>query len=296
MSINSQTNISLLINILESEFNRNTVRQPLFVKFFNDKLQNYHERRFNYPTLQSMNKELLATCYQYLSTQQQQTEKNTMVLKKPSQFQSPSTLQKGGNFDNYKQQYDTMLNPKKPKEIDFSDTIEDTPMKNIDNVINQTLEDRAKELERITNTYSEKPPDWTNPSETKTNSGSDTNPIKLIIEESPNSILKTTSSNKKVSFDLTTDTTNESKKIPMVHDLLDKLKLKQKSHVSIPMREELEKQMISKLEARVEAKFTILNEKYDKLRIKCEELEMKYSEIAPQKITVASQKGELKMN
>ena len=220
-----------------------------------------------------------------------------MVLKKPSQFQSPSTLQKGGNFDNYKQQYDTMLNPKKPKEIDFSDTIEDTPMKNIDNVINQTLEDRAKELERITNTYSEKPPDWINPSETKTNSGSDTNPIKLIIEESPNSILKTSSSNKKVSFDLINDTTNKSKN-PMVHNLLDKLKLKEKSHISTStsMREELEKQMISKLEARVEAKFTILNEKYDKLRIKYEELEMKYSEISPQKITVPSQKGELKMN
>ncbi len=289
MSINSQTNISLLINILESEFNRNTVRQPLFVKFFNDKLQNYHERRFNYPNIQAMNKELLATCYQYLSRQQEQIEKNTMVLKKPSQFQSPSTLQKGGNFDNYKKQYDTMLNPKKPKEIDFSDTIEDMPMKNIDNVINQTLEDRAKELERITNTYSDKPPDWINPPETNTN------PIKLIIEESPNSILKTSSSNKKVSFDLTNDTTNKSKS-PMVHDLLDKLKLKKKSHVSTStsMREELEKQMIAKLEARVEAKFTILNEKYDKLRIKYEELEMKYSEISPQKIITPSQKGELK--
>ena len=126
-----------------------------------------------------------------------------------------------------------------------------------------------------------------------------TSNIKHPVTE--DSILIPRNSEDKIDFDLTLfykfDTTNKSKN-PMVHNLLDKLKLKKKSHISTStsMREELEKQMISKLEARVEAKFTILNEKYDKLRIKYEELEMKYSEISPQKITVPSQKGELKMN
>ena len=66
MSIHDQDNITLLIGILETEFNRQSVRRPNFVDFFNNKLKNYHERRFNYRDLQDMNKNLLSDCFQYI--------------------------------------------------------------------------------------------------------------------------------------------------------------------------------------------------------------------------------------
>ena len=327
MSIHNQDNISLLIGILESEFNRQSVRRPNFVDFFNNKLKNYHERRFNYRDLQDMNKNLLSDCFQYISNQNREIEKSTMVLKPPPSshtFQTPSdnihqqkSQQKSNSsFDSYKQQYDTMLNPKKPNDIDFSDTIEDEPIQNLDSIINQTLEDRAKELQRITTTYNDKPPDWIKPSTQDTlpinnNNNNNTNnnntnnePMKLIIEDDvnpnktslPNSILKTKqSSNKKVTFNMQPHTQQEShqhtqdtqqlKKSPTVNNLLNKLKLKQSDIPAPPTLSdnqisEVEKRIYDKIEAKVEAKFAILNEKYSKLQIQYEELSMKYGELS----------------
>jgi hypothetical protein len=317
MSIHDQDNITLLIGILETEFNRQSVRRPNFVDFFNNKLKNYHERRFNYRDLQDMNKNLLSDCFQYISNQNREIEKNTMVLKPPPSshtFQTPSdnihqqkSQQKSNSsFDSYKQQYDTMLNPKKPSDIDFSDTIEDEPIQNLDSIINQTLEDRAKELQRITTTYNDKPPDWIKPSTQDTPSINSTNninnnnePMKLIIEDDekpnqtslPNSILKTKqTSNKKVTFNMQPQIPIQSsrqqlKKSPTINNLLNKLKLKQSDIPAPPTLSDnqptdIEKRIYDKIEAKVEAKFAILNEKYNKLQIQYEELSMKYGELS----------------
>lgn len=317
MSIHDQDNITLLIGILETEFNRQSVRRPNFVDFFNNKLKNYHERRFNYRDLQDMNKNLLSDCFQYISNQNREIEKNTMVLKPPPSshtFQTPSdnihqqkSQQKSNSsFDSYKQQYDTMLNPKKPSDIDFSDTIEDEPIQNLDSIINQTLEDRAKELQRITTTYNDKPPDWIKPSTQDTPSINSTNninnnnePMKLIIEDDenpnqtslPNSILKTKqTSNKKVTFNMQPQIPIQSsrqqlKKSPTINNLLNKLKLKQSDIPAPPtlsdnQTSDIEKRIYDKIEAKVEAKFAILNEKYNKLQIQYEELSMKYGELS----------------
>jgi len=293
MSIHDQNNISLLINILENEFSREAVVRESFVNFFNNQLEVYHQKRFNYLNLQEMNKQLLSDCFRFISAENKEIEKNTMVLKPPPSnhtFQSPTDnirqQQKNndGAFDSYKKQYDTMLNPKKPKEIDFSDTIEDEPIQNIDSIMNQTLEDRAKELARITNTYSDKPPDWIKPPENKQTP--ENQPMKLIIEDTSKptqTILK----QKKVTFDL-----NKNREQPIqkekqsltVNNLLNKLKVKQSSNPDdskLPSNnmQELLNKLEAKIEAKMETKIKLLNEKYDTLRIKYEELEMKYSEI-----------------
>ena len=304
MSIHDQNNISLLINILENEFSREAVVRESFVNFFNNQLEVYHQKRFNYLNLQEMNKQLLSDCFRFISAENKEIEKNTMVLKPPPSnhtFQSPTDnirqQQKNndGEFDSYKKQYDTMLNPKKPKEIDFSDTIEDEPIQNIDSIMNQTLEDRAKELARITNTYSDKPPDWIKPPENKQTP--ENQPMKLIIEDTSKPtqpILK----QKKVTFDLNKNTEQpiqKEKQSLTVNNLLNKLKVKQSSNpddsklLSNNMQE-----LLNKLEAKMETKIKLLNEKYDTLRIKYEELEMKYSEITrPEKSKLS--KNEIEM-
>ena len=296
MSIHDQSNISLLIGVLENEFSRKAVVREMFVNFFNNRLETYHNNRFNYKNLQDMNKNILTDCFKFISNEDKEIEKNTMVLKPPPSnhgFQSPSDnvrqqqIHNDGEFDSYKKQYDTMLNPKKPKEIDFSDTIEDQPIQNIDSIMNKTLEDRQKELERITNTYSEKPPDWIKPPENKQHP--ENQPMKLIIEDTPPKSTQSILKQKKVTFNFNTTNehpiqTEKPKESITVNKLLDKLKIKQSSN--IPLNNDTQV-LIDKFEAKIqekmEAKFKLLNKKYDTLRIKYEELEMKYSELSSNK-------------
>ena len=293
MSIHDQSNISLLIGVLENEFSRKAVVRETFVNFFNNRLEIYHNNRFNYKNLQDMNKNILTDCFKFISNENKEIEKNTMVLKPPPSnhgFQSPSDnvrqqqIHNDKAFDSYKKQYDTMLNPKKPKEIDFSDTIEDQPIQNIDFIMNQTLEDREKELERITNTYSEKPPDWIKPPEN--NQRPENQPMKLIIEDTPTKSTQSILKQKKVTFNLNKTNehpiqTEKTKESITVNKLLNKLKIKQPStNLSNNQMQELIDKFEFKIQEKMEAKFKLLNEKYDTLRIKYEELEMKYSELS----------------
>lgn len=293
MSIHDQSNISLLIGVLENEFSRKAVVRETFVHFFNNRLEIYHNNRFNYKNLQDMNKNILTDCFKFISNENKEIKKNTMVLKPPPSnhgFQSPSDnvkqqqIHNDGGFDSYKKQYDTMLNPNKPKEIDFSDTIEDEPIQNIDSIMNQTLEDRAKELAKITNTYTDKPPDWIKPPEN--NQRSENQPMKLIIEDTPSKSTQSILKQKKVTFNLNTTNehpiqTEKPKESITVNKLLNKLKTKQPSNISSnnDMQELIDKFEL-KIQEKMEVKFKLLNEKYDTLRIKYEELEMKYSELS----------------
>jgi len=79
--------------------------------------------------------------------------------------------------------------------------------------------------------------------------------------------------------------TQQFKKSPTVNNLLNKLKLKQSDIPAPPtlsdnQMSDIEKRIYDKIEAKVEAKFAILNEKYSKLQIQYEELSMKYGELS----------------
>lgn len=311
MQIHSKPNINLLISILENEFNREAVVRQTFVHFFNNRLEEYHENRFNYTDLQHMNKCILSDCYQFISSEEKEIEKNTMVLKPPPsnhghQFQTPSDNVKKSksesSFDDYKKQYNTMLNPNKPKNIDFSDTIEDEPIQNIDTILNQTLEDRANELQRISNTYSDKPPDWIKPIDdtnntstppfTPTTTATTENtppPVKLIIEDTP--IINHDKQNKRVTFDLSKK--HNSKPTPNlnVNQLLGKLKQKkqqiqqqsqqQSQDVTTDNNNEFKTEihhLINEMKSEFETKLNDLNDKYKQLEDKYHKLSLHNNE------------------
>jgi hypothetical protein len=298
MPIHDQSNINLLIGILENEFNRKSVVGEKFVDFFNKRLEIYHEKRFNYADLQQMNKCILSDCYQFINRENIEIEKNTMVLKPPPSnhgFQTATDNIKSKNnsaFDDYKKQYDTMLNPAKPGKIDFSDTIEDEPILNIDTIVNQTLEERAKELQRISNTYSDKPPDWIKPLDAN-KQPFENNHIKLIIEDEPITESRTStgtgtntstntsnisntrgsnSQNKRVSFNFDDNSTTNSS-LPNqdktnVAQLLSKLKQKQ---TQPPKQESLLNltdinKLIFEMKSDFELQIQNLNKKYDTLQ------------------------------
>ena len=76
MSIHDQSNISLLIGVLENEFSRKTVVRETFVNFFNNRLELYHEKRFNYKNLQDMNKNILTDCFKFINNENKTINKN----------------------------------------------------------------------------------------------------------------------------------------------------------------------------------------------------------------------------
>lgn len=324
MQIHSKPNISLLIGILENEFNRQAVVRQTFVNFFNNRLEEYHERRFNYTDLQHMNKCILSDCYQFISSEEKEIEKNTMVLKPPPAnhghgFQTPSDNVKksksDNSFDDYKKQYNTMLNPNKPKSIDFSDTIEDEPIQNIDTILNQTLEDRANELQRISNTYSDKPPDWITPIDdtaptttsttstpiftSTTTSESTPPPVKLIIEDTP--ISNHDKQNKRVTFDLNNNNITQPVNLN-VNQLLGKLKQKKQQSQQQTQETQQTDNTINNVEWKFEInklitnmknefelkfndltdKYNILEAKYDKLKLSVENTETSPQDTPPQ--------------
>ena len=80
MSIHDQSNISLLIGVLENEFSRKAVVRETFVNFFNNRLETYHSNRFNYKNLQDMNKNILTDCFKFISNENKEIEKNTIFL------------------------------------------------------------------------------------------------------------------------------------------------------------------------------------------------------------------------
>ncbi|MCH1613010.1 MAG: hypothetical protein L7S72_06910 [Flavobacteriales bacterium] len=112
------------------------------------------------------------------------------------------------------------INLKKPKEIDFSDGSEDFPTGNLDNIMNQTLADRQRELEQITSGFSkaqqEEATKWLNNGETPK--------IKILDNEVElkNEVIKP---QKKVRFEIT-----ENKEKTPVTNFFSKLKVKNENN------------------------------------------------------------------
>ena len=101
--------------------------------------------------------------------------------------------------------FNTMIQPKKPKEIDFKDKKEDFPIGNLGVIMNQTLADRQKELETITQHYSAEDKEaakaWLN-----TTSNNMKNPHKIKIDQQSSNRLNNTinvrQSEKRVHFEI----------------------------------------------------------------------------------------------
>ena len=120
---------------------------------------------------------------------------------------------------NKEAQFKNLIDPKKPKEIDFTDGSEDFPIKNLDVIMNQTLADRERELNSITKKYSNqdqmKAQKWLN--------REDETP-KIKIERNSNISLKNqivVKPKKKVTFEV-----DEKKKDNNLIGFLSKLKQK----------------------------------------------------------------------
>ena len=178
----------------------------------------YHGQRFEFENydMNLINKEIIGQCYNYILSNQSRlsnnqpgnTEKRTNKLKRENNFEEILAV-KEKNFKD-------SINLKKPKEIDFSDGSDEFPIGDLDKIMNQTLEDRQRELQQITSKFSTKEQEeatkWLNNGE---------NPkIKIFDNISQNEVIIP---QKKVRFEIKD---RKLKKPSEVMNFLSKLKVK----------------------------------------------------------------------
>ena len=146
MSVINNSNKEMLYELLSDIVKDNNIgiTNPNIITTFIDKqCAFFHTQRFEYSSLNEINKKIIELGYNYLLSLNQ-TKRQSI---------KESNIPTKNNFEQKQKNYNKLLNPDKPKEIDFTDGSDDFPIQNLDVIMNQTLADRQKELERITGKY-----------------------------------------------------------------------------------------------------------------------------------------------
>ena len=222
MSVVDSKNKQMLFELLKSIGNENNfvIDDNQLLTFINQKSAYFHANRFEFDfgsDLNAINKKIVEQGYNLIMSNQPRKVSQNAPSQEIQQLSKREVFEAG--LANQEEQFKKMINPKKPKEIDFSDGSEDFPIQNLDQIMNQTLADRQRELETITQKYSssdkQKAQQWLNREE-------DTPRIK--IEKSSNvkldnTISITDNTQKRVRFEV-----NEPKR--GLSNLFSKLKQK----------------------------------------------------------------------
>ena len=180
MSVNTNQNKEVLFDVLTSVINENNlvVELTTLQSLIDNQSNMYEKNKHQFKNLSEINKIILDNIYKYLLDNQSK--------KKISVVNDTELLNKNNfndEFEMAKRNFDDMIKLKKPNEISFEDKEEDAmPPENLETIMNQTLADREKELNFITQKYSDenkkKAQDWI----TKDNPDAQDN-INLTIKE-----------------------------------------------------------------------------------------------------------------
>lgn len=234
MSVVSRENMSMIHELMKTIISDNNLK-PVneLPNFIESKCAYFHANRFEFGSLNEINKKIVEMSYNFIMSNQPRNQPRQTVqlqtIDKKQQFEMGLEAQK--------QSFDKMINPKKPKEIDFTDGGEDFPIENLDKIMNQTLADRQRELERITQQYSqddrEKAKTWLNTKE------SEESTPKIKIDNSSSLRLNNTidvSREKRVRFTINeqsqeTRNANDSNDKSTLMNLFSKLKTKSSSKI-----------------------------------------------------------------
>ena len=165
MSVQSDNNKQMLFDLLKSigSDNNMKINDSELYNFINQQCNYFHINRIDLGygnDLEGMNKKVVEGGYNFIMSNQNKPE----VKVENIQLSTREVFNK--NLETQENQFKKMINPQKPKKIDFSDKGEDLPIQNLNIIMNQTLADREKELESITQKYNtedqEKAQKWLN--------------------------------------------------------------------------------------------------------------------------------------
>lgn len=157
MSVVSESNKQMLFDLLKSIGNDNNlfINDNQLMRFITQKCGYFHANRFEFDygnDLNEINKKIVEQGYNYVMSNQPRKVPQTTPKQQQPQLSKREMFDVG--LASQEEQFKKMINPKKPKEIDFSDGSDDFPIQNLDQIMNQTLADRQRELESITQKYS----------------------------------------------------------------------------------------------------------------------------------------------
>ena len=155
MSVGNEANKQMLFDLLKSigTENKLVINEQELYNFVNKRCDYFHVNRFEFDfgnDLNAINKKIIEQGYNLImGNQPKKTSQNTHQVKQMSKREMFDV-----GLANQEEQFKKMINPKQPKKIDFADGSEDFPIQNMERVMNQTLADRERELETITQKYS----------------------------------------------------------------------------------------------------------------------------------------------
>ena len=233
MSVNSNINKELLFDLLSSVVDDNGFLIDIFTlqSFLDKECDMFEKNKSQYNSLSEINKIILNNTYKFLLENQLKNTTSISVINEVDLFDKDNKL--NDNFKIAKENFENTITLKKPDEIKFEDDIDyDLPPENLENIMNQTLADRANELNNITQKYSDenkkKAENWINKDNTPSDN-SDNNDTLNTTDTSDNSDNSDTDMNtlhrprKSVSFEEPVETFNLFNKLKKKQDINPKL-------------------------------------------------------------------------
>ena len=259
MSVLSHSNVQILWEVLNGLISDNQLKIQdinIFRGYFDNKCKEYHVKRFDYGGLSDINKHIVAECFEYLKKASRDSQ--LIMFREYEQYGNKNivkNLQVGKRYEEHQTNFKSMINAKRPNEVDFTESI-DAPMGNMDDAMSKRMEEREAELNSIANTYNQNHESikWLN------NSGDI--PPKLTIHSDtikPVSILNNKNSkiNDFGSVNQKTEEKKEKKKVKFKSDFLKNL-----NHIN---NEKIDKEERTDEEIKEKAKiFQDLTEKMNK--------------------------------
>ena len=174
-----ENNKQLVLEILYSMDTKINLRNNDFQQYFNTMYNKFYNNKNQFDNITEMNKSIINNCYQKINqisnvntTYQHETSiqnQNQSINSYSNQSNTIETIEtidineirhkKDDKFTfklkNKQEEFDNFMKKPDPKSIDFSLKY-DEPEQNLDNLMNQSLADREKELQAITNKYKSK--------------------------------------------------------------------------------------------------------------------------------------------
>ena len=269
MSVSTEENKQMLIDLMKNIMQDNNFTlesENELRRFIIEKCNYYHTQRFEFGSLSEINKKIVEMSYNFLLMKNKKVPIRQKTIHEENMTRR-DMFNKG--LEIQQKNFDKMIQPKKPEEIDFSDANKDMPINNLNVIMNQTLADRQNELRTITQQYSitdqKKAKKWLNNDKAM---GIKSQTPKIQIEHNTSLPLKNTidvlKEEKHVHFEV-----QDKKPKTKLNELFAKLKMKSNNNPITQLKTETneEKEIIKKLNTIISNQEKIL----DLLQLKSKE-------------------------
>ena len=156
MSVIANSNKEILWDVLNGLIQENNFHLPnldSFQSYFEDRCKHYHKIRFDFDGLNSINKKIVADCFEYLS---KQSHNNSLVMfREYKNFGNKNivkNMEVSKRYTDHENNFKKMMTVKRPTDINFSEET-DEPIADMDGKLNEMMKQRNQELNTIASTY-----------------------------------------------------------------------------------------------------------------------------------------------